>query len=115
LARLTRSMPDITENLEAMLARGNDNALLRLTLAARYFERGVLDRALEHAEVAVNLDADYSAAWRLLGRIQAATGLGAQAAQTYRHGIAVAERRGDQQAAKEMRVFLRRLEAASKE
>jgi len=30
----------------------------------------------------------------------------------YRRGIAVAERRGDRQAAKEMHVFLRRLEAA---
>ena len=106
---------DMTENLEAMLARGNDGAALRFALASRYFERGELERALQHAEVAVALDADYSAAWRLLGRIQAASGLDRRAAETYRRGIEIAQRRGDRQVAKEMDVFLRRLEAAKKE
>jgi hypothetical protein len=32
-----------------------------------------------------------------------------EAADAYRRGIEVAERRGDQQAAKEMRVFLKRI------
>jgi Tfp pilus assembly protein PilF len=105
---------DMTANLEAMLARGSEGAVLRFTLASRYFERGELERALAHAEVAVTLDADYSAAWRLLGRIQAAAGSGERAAESFRRGIAVAEQRGDRQAAKEMRVFLRRLEAQSK-
>ena len=101
-----------TDSLEALLARGPDSALLRHTLAAGYFERGELERALAHAEAAVALDADYSAAWKLLGRVQAALGQAREAAATYRRGIAVAERRGDLQAAKEMQVFLRRLEAA---
>jgi len=101
-------------SLEALLARGSDGAMLRFTLATQYFERGALEPALRHAEVAVALDADYSAAWRLLGRIQSASGLDERAADSYRRGIAVAERRGDQQAAKEMQVFLRRLEAAKK-
>lgn len=105
---------DMTANLEAMLERGNDGAMLRFTLASRYFERGELERALVHAEVAVKLDADYSAAWRLLGRIREAGGSREQAIESFRRGIAVAEQRGDRQAAKEMKVFLRRLEAASK-
>jgi Tfp pilus assembly protein PilF len=104
----------MTDNLEAMLARGKDSATLRLALAARYFEQGNLNKALEHAEVAVQLDADYSAAWRLLGKVQAASGLEDRAIETFREGMAVARRRGDQQAAKEMQVFLRRLETASK-
>jgi len=51
---------ELTDNLEALLARGPDSAMLRFTLAARYSERGELDRALVHAEAAVALDADYS-------------------------------------------------------
>jgi Tfp pilus assembly protein PilF len=102
----------MTENLEAMLARGNDSAMLRLTLAARYFEQNENERALEHAKVAVQLDADYSAAWRLLGKVQESLGLVERAAETFRQGVSVARRRGDEQAAKEMQVFLRRLESA---
>jgi Tfp pilus assembly protein PilF len=105
---------NITENLEAMLARGSDSATLRLTLAARYFEQGDLARSLSHAEVAVKLDADYSAAWRLLGKVLAASGRNEQAITTFQEGIAVAQRRGDKQAAKEMHVFLNRLEAGRK-
>jgi Tfp pilus assembly protein PilF len=96
-------------DLEALLARGPDGAMLRFTLASRYFERGDTDRALVHAERAVALDAGYSAAWKLLGKIQTALGHVHEAAVTYRRGIAVAERRGDLQAVKEMQVFLRRL------
>jgi Tfp pilus assembly protein PilF len=103
---------DRTDSLEALLARGPDSAMLRFTLATGYFDRGELERALLHAEAALALDADYSAAWKLLGKIQTAHGDAHKAAASYRQGIAVAERRGDLQAAKEMRVFLRRLEAA---
>jgi Tfp pilus assembly protein PilF len=102
---------DRTDSLEALLARGSDSAVLRFTLATAYFDRGELERAGLHAEAALALDADYSAAWKLLGKIQAARGETHKAAATYRQGIAVAEARGDLQAAKEMRVFLRRLEA----
>lgn len=100
----------LTGNLEALLAKGQDSAMLRFALATRYLAENDIDRALEHAKLAVELDADYSAAWRLLGRIQVAAGLEEQAAATYKKGIEVAERRGDQQAAREMRVFLKRLE-----
>jgi Tfp pilus assembly protein PilF len=105
---------NMTDNLEAMLARGKDSATLRFALAGRYFEQGDLEKALKHAEVAVQLDADYSAAWKLLGKVQAASGLEDRAADTFREGMAVARRRGDQQAAKEMQVFLRRLETGGK-
>lgn len=99
-----------TANLEALIASGKDNAALRLALASRYHSAGDLAKATEHAEVAVSLDPDYSAAWKLLGKVLAESGRGEQAAESYRRGISVAARRGDQQAAKEMRVFLKRLE-----
>jgi Tfp pilus assembly protein PilF len=100
-------------SLERMLAIGQDSALLRMTLASRYFTLGDFHSAIRHAEVAVELDADYSAAWKILGKAQAASGMLETAADTYQRGIEVAERRGDRQAAKEMRVFLRRLQRSS--
>lgn len=103
---------DMTASLEAMLARGQDNPALRLALATRYFELGDLERACLHAAAATDQDAGYSAAWKLLGRARAAAGQTDAAAATFRQGIEVAEQRGDQQAAREMQVFLKRLEKA---
>ena len=102
-------MVDLTENLEALLAGGTDNAALRVALATRYLASDHADRALEHAGAAVDRDPDYSAAWRVLGKALSAAGRDGEARQAYEQGIKVAERRGDQQAAKEMRVFLKRL------
>ena len=101
-----------TANLEAMLARGEDNATLRFALGSEYLKAGVLDKAVGHLSVAVNLDPDYSAAWKLLGKAQTEAGLPAAAIDTYRRGIDVATGRGDQQAVREMQVFLKRLEKA---
>ena len=101
---------DLIANLEKMLASGNDSASLRLALASRYLQEGRPHDALEHAQIALTLDADYSAAWKMLGKAQTEAGLTQEAIGTYRRGIAVAEQRGDRQAAKEMRVFLKRLE-----
>lgn len=105
-------MTDMIDNLEAMLEAGHDSANLRFALATKLFEAGALERALAHAEVAVQADPDYSAAWRLLGRIQTEAGAHELASKTFKKGIAVAEQRGDRQVAKEMRVFLKRLERA---
>jgi Tfp pilus assembly protein PilF len=96
--------------LEEMLANGQDGAPLRLALASRYLELGDAGRATGHAAAATRLDPGYSAAWKLLGKAQAASGETADAAHSFREGIAVAERRGDRQAVNEMRVFLKRLE-----
>ena len=101
------------ENLEAMLARGEDNALLRFALGSEYLKVGAVDQAVEHLGVAVDIDPDYSAAWKLLGKAQAEAGLTAAATETYRQGIAVATRRGDRQSANEMEVFLKRLEKST--
>jgi Tfp pilus assembly protein PilF len=100
------------ENLEGMLEQGNDNALLRFALGSEYLKTGALDKAVEHLGVAVTIDPDYSAAWKMLGNAQAAAGMNAAATETYRKGIEVANRCGDRQSAKEMDVFLRRLEKA---
>jgi cytochrome c-type biogenesis protein CcmH/NrfG len=54
-------------------------------------------------------DPNYSAAWKVLGQALAESGALAEAVAAYERGIAVAEARGDKQAAKEMTVFLRRI------
>jgi Tfp pilus assembly protein PilF len=97
-----------------MLASGRDTALLRFSLGNEYLKAGVPERAAEHFARAVELDAKYSAAWKGLGRALADAGRSGEALQAYRTGIAVAEGKGDIQAAKEMKVFARRIEKTAK-
>ncbi|MHB1950756.1 MAG: tetratricopeptide repeat protein [Acidiferrobacteraceae bacterium] len=100
----------LIDNLKGMLARGQDSALLRYGLGAEYLKLGAWPEAAEHLREAVRKDPRYSAAWKLLGKALTEAGDVDQAVSAYAHGIAVAEEKGDVQAAKEMKVFLKRLE-----
>jgi tetratricopeptide (TPR) repeat protein len=100
---------DLIARLEALLAKGGDAAALRLALASRYLDAGDAPAAVRHAEAAVRLDPEYSAAWKALGRALTAAGRTTEALAVYERGAQIAERRGDRQAAKEMRVFGKRL------
>ncbi len=100
-------------NFERMLASGKDGALLRFSLGNEYVKAGDAARAVEHLRRAVDFDGDYTAAWKLLGRALADSGRRDEALAAYRSGIAVAQRKGDKQAQKEMQVFARRLEQAT--
>jgi tetratricopeptide (TPR) repeat protein len=102
----------IIDNLEDMLQRGQDSALLRYSLGGEYLKADKTERALEHLAEAVQLDPDYSAAWKLYGKALTATGRHAEAIAALDRGIAVAEAKGDIQAAKEMKVFRKRAERA---
>jgi Tfp pilus assembly protein PilF len=97
-------------SLLKMLAAGRDDALLRFSLGNEYLKSGDTRAAAEHLRAAVGHDANYSAAWKLLGRALEASGAPDDALAAYREGIRVAEGKGDKQAAKEMTVFARRLE-----
>ncbi len=99
------------ENFRKMLAAGKDGALLRFGLGNEYLKAAQPAEAVTHLRRAVELDQNYSAAWKLLGRALAESGDKEQALAAYDEGIRVAERRGDQQAAREMRVFARKLGA----
>ena len=103
-------MSDRIDALLAMLKRGQDSALLRFSLGSEYLSQHRYAAAAEHLRAAVDLDGNYSAAWKLLGRALLSQGLRDEARAVYRSGIAVAEAKGDKQAAREMTVFLRRLE-----
>lgn len=101
-------MSALTERLEAMLAAGEDSGLLRFSLGNAWLA-GDPARAAEHLQRAVELDPDYSAAWKILGKALDAAGKSDAAISAYEQGITVAERKGDKQAAREMQVFLKRL------
>lgn len=100
------------ESFEAMLARGQDGALLRFSLGSEYLSADDPEQAAGHLWRAVEQDPAYSAAWKALGRALERAGDHPAAADAWRRGIDAATARGDKQAAREMQVFLRRLEKA---
>ena len=102
----------LIERFEALLSGGKDNALLRFTLGSEYLKAGEAAKAAEHLRAAVAHDANYSAAWKVLGKALAESGDVDGAREAYRRGIGAAEGQGDKQAAKEMAVFLKRLDKA---
>lgn len=96
------------ENLLKMFEQGRDDVLLRFTLGNEYFKREELESAEFHLRAALQHDPEYSVAWKILGKVLAAGGRHPEAIETFEKGIRVAERKGDIQAAKEMRVFMKR-------
>ncbi|GIX46708.1 MAG: hypothetical protein KatS3mg131_0919 [Candidatus Tectimicrobiota bacterium] len=95
---------------QALLALDPTDTVVRFGLGELYLEAGDYAQAAEQFAEILRLDPHYSAAYRHLGQAYAKLGRRAEAEATFREGIAVAERRGDLQTAKEMRVFLRRLQ-----
>ena len=100
----------VIASLEKLLGGPRDNALLRYSLGNEWLKAGDAARAAAYLRSAVDKDPGYSAAWKLLGKALADAGKPREALAAYRQGIAVAEKRGDKQAAKEMTVFARRIE-----
>jgi predicted Zn-dependent protease len=100
------------ENLEALLARGQDSALLRYSLGNEYLKVGQNEKAIEHLAEAVHQDPGYSAAWKLFGKALTTGGRPREALDAFDRGIETAEAKGDIQAAKEMRVFRKRAQKA---
>lgn len=96
------------ERLEKLLADGQDTPVLRFSLGNAWLAEDP-SLAATHFGRAVELDPTYSAAWKMLGKARTALGDTAGANLAYAQGIAVAEARGDIQAAREMRVFQKRL------
>jgi len=100
------------ENFERLIASGRDDALVRYSLGVACAKAGKRHEAIEQFRLAIERNAHYSAPYKALGK-ELAEDLNFPAAiETYQQGILVAERAGDKQSAKEMQVFLRRLEKA---
>jgi uncharacterized protein HemY len=98
------------KTLEKMLDSGQDNLLLRFGLGQALFKAEEYPQAIQHLEKALEFDEAHSASMKLLGKAYAAAGDLENATRIYRRGIELAEDKGDIQAAKEMRVFLKRLD-----
>ncbi len=94
-----------------LIALEPTDTMLRFGLGELYMEAGDFAKAVEQFAEIVRLDAQYSAAYRYLGQAYTALERHAEARQIFTDGICVAEARGDLQTAKEMQVFLRRLDA----
>ncbi|MCU7906526.1 MAG: tetratricopeptide repeat protein [Candidatus Thiodiazotropha sp. (ex Epidulcina cf. delphinae)] len=95
--------------LEKMLEQGTDSALLRYTLGTLCLKQGDPETAVEHLAEAVRRNEEHSAGWKHYGKVLAQLRRVEEAKSAYEKGISVAEAKGDVQAAKEMRVFLKRL------
>lgn len=105
-------MPTLAD-LEKLIGTPRDGALLRFSIGNEHMKAGNAAAAVAQLREAVARDPKFSAAWKLLGKSLVDTGQTGEALEAYRQGIAVAESRGDKQAAKEMTVFARRLEKAA--
>ncbi len=101
--------PGSIERLRELCGGPRDGALLRVSIANVLLVQGDAAAAAIELRRALEFDPDYSAAWKLLGNALVAGGDAVAATAAYQAGIAAAVRRGDKQAEKEMRVFLRRL------
>ena len=100
----------ILANLLKLIDTPRDGALLRFSIGNEHLKTGDVAQAIPQFREAVSRDPNYSAAWKALAKTLAEAGEAREALAAYRSGIAVAEKRGDRQAVKEMQVFARRLE-----
>ena len=95
--------------LEKMLTQGRDDALLRFGLGNAYLNEQQPEQAIIHLQVCLQHQADYSAAWKLLGKAYQALGQIDAATDAYQQGISAAQSQGDKQAEREMAAFLKKL------
>ncbi|MCU7800581.1 MAG: tetratricopeptide repeat protein [gamma proteobacterium symbiont of Lucinoma myriamae] len=95
--------------LKNLLLQGQDSVILRFGLGNALFKSGQASEAISHLKAAIEFDPEYSAAWKILGKALVEIGDKEQAIEAYKKGIVVAEKKGDRQAVKEIRVFLKRL------
>lgn len=95
--------------LLGLLMAGKDGSHLRFALGQALFRDGDTKQALDHLKQAVVLDPNYTAAWALLGKAQLAARMPDEALASWETGTLIAERRGDMQALRQMRVWQQRL------
>ena len=99
----------IIANLEKLLGGPRDGALLRYSLGNEHLKASNFEQAANCLREALERDATYSAAWKLLAKALSESSRPVEALAAYEQGIAVAKSKGDLQAAKEMAVFARRI------
>jgi predicted Zn-dependent protease len=100
---------NVVARLRKQIGGPRDGSLLRFSIGNALVAEDKLSEAIVEFRETLNYDPNYSAAWKALGRALNDAGDTDAAIEAYTRGIEVASARGDQQAAKEMQVFLKRL------
>ncbi|HKZ53105.1 MAG TPA: tetratricopeptide repeat protein [Candidatus Acidoferrales bacterium] len=104
--------PDKVAQLRELIEMDPDDAVLHYGLGCEHLRRGEFEAAIEPLLRALELQPDYSAAHRELGKSLEKLNRREEAVAAYRRGHEVAKRRGDLQTAREIEVFLKRLETS---
>jgi Tfp pilus assembly protein PilF len=99
----------ITDNLEKMLASGRDSAMLRFGLGSAYFNQRQFLEAIEHLRACIEQDANYTAAYKLLGKSLMKSKQPELAQEVFERGLPVALAQGDKQTEREIKAFLAKL------
>ena len=97
-----------------MAAKAPDNVMVRYSLGREYLKVKRYAEAEGEFREALRLKADYSAAYRELGKSLVGLGRLDEARDIYTKGARVACEKGDLQTQREIEVFLRRLEIAGR-
>lgn len=100
------------EAFEEMAVRAPDNVMVRYSLGREYLKVKRYAEAEREFREALRMKADYSAAYRELGKSLVGLGCLEEAREIYAKGAQVACEKGDLQTQREIEVFLRRLEQA---
>lgn len=97
------------ERLQALVQTDESDALTHFLLGRELMEVGRFAEAASALEKTIQLNPEYTAAYRFLGDAHRQAGNMARAREIYEVGIGVSEATGDLQAGKEMKVYLKKL------
>ena len=106
------TVTDRLEQLRQIVALDPDDATSQFLLGRELASREEWEEARSALGRAVELQPDYSAAYRQLGNCLEKLGRKDEAVAVYERGIRVARETGDLQAGKEMAAFLKRMRRA---
>ena len=100
------------EQFKELAEADPDDPVVHYGLGSEHLKLGEFAEAAAAFRKTIELQPDYSAAYRELGKALEKSNRREEAREIYRQGKEVATRKGDLQTAKEIDVFLRRLEAS---
>ena len=101
------------KKFQEFLAKDPRDPMLHYGLGNELSKSGRFADAVESFEEAIRVNPNYTAAYRQLGKSLEKLGRKDEARRAYEDGIALGPKTGDLQTVKEMKVFLKRLEADS--
>lgn len=104
---------DRLEQFKQLAEMDPDDPVVHYGLGSEHLKLDEFAEAAAAFGKAIELKPDYSAAHRELGRALEKLNRRQQAVEAYQQGRDIARQKGDLQTAKEMEVFLRRLEKAT--